>query len=167
MQCRNRSYSAFRWMGRRQHRHLVNGLAKQTENYTAALVDTILQGFVNQLEHDAGQRTIGALSVGPMEVGPHMYEDAINWDDPAPEALEVYDQISGALLDSGMVRQARAEEIDFVHRFGVYRKVPAAEAVGKLLVPVKWCDLNKCDLERPLCRSRLLACELKMWNPMM
>ena len=40
-----------------------------------------------------------------------------------------YDNISGSMLDPVRVKAARRKEVDFVHEFGVYRKIPRASAV--------------------------------------
>ena len=64
-------------MGRHSHRHLLGGLAKQAENYTVALADTILQVFVSQMQLDSERKVLGALTVGPMEIGPRMDEEAV------------------------------------------------------------------------------------------
>ena len=91
----------------------------------------------------------------------------MSWDAPNEVELEHYDDISGALLDPHQVEEARRKEIEFVHQFGVYEKVPKEQAVGKTKVSVKWVDVNKGDASKPEYRSRLVGRELKRWDPSM
>ena len=97
----------------------------------------------------------------------HADEDAIDWSEPNDVEAQYYDDISGALLDPQLVKEARGEEIQFVKDFGVYVKVPAAQAVGKTKVSIKWVDINKGDAKHPEYRSRLVGRELKKWDPFM
>ena len=57
----------------------------------------------------------------------------------------VYDQASGVLLDAQLVRDARAEELGYVEKHGVWELVPRAQALAKRkrVVGTKWVDLNK------------------------
>ena len=63
--------------------------------------------------------------LGALEVGVHVDEDSVNLDTVSQElwAEECFDDISGARLDPKLVNAARAEELGFLHRFGVYKKV--------------------------------------------
>ena len=126
----------------------------------------LVKAVVDQLEQDATQRD-GQLQLFPMEIGTHVDEESVKWDKPPEYQREFYDEISGALLDPKLVKQARAKEIEFVKEFEVYKKVPAEEAVGKARVSLKWCDVNKGDDAVPEYRSRLVARELKVWDPSM
>ena len=89
------------------------------------------------------------------------------FDNPPAEPTVYYDNISGALLDPVMVKAARRAGVDFVLEFGVYRKMPRASSVGGQFVTVKWIDVNKGDEQRPEYRCRLVAHELKSWDPTM
>ena len=126
----------------------------------------LVKAVVDQLEQDAA-RGNGQLQRFPMEIGTHVDEESVKWDDPPEHQREFYDEISGALLDPKLVMEARAKEIEFVKEFEVYKKVPAEDAVGKTKVSLKWCDVNKGDNAAPEYRSRLVARELKVWNPLM
>ena len=79
----------------------------------------------------------------------------------------VYDAASGVLLDPGLVRAARAEELGYARKHGVWEKVPRAQALarGKKVIGVKWLDINKGDPGSPAIRSRLVAKELRAFAP--
>ena len=70
-------------------------------------------------------------------------------------------------LDPAMVKAARKEELDQLHKHKVYRKVlrQMARDRGKRVIGVKWVDLNKGDDSRPNYRSRLVAKELRAFTP--
>ena len=64
-------------------------------------------------------------------------------------------------LDASAVRRARAEEMEFFKKLGVYKRVPRsrfAELNGKM-ISVKWLDTNKGDRLNPNHRSRLVVRE--------
>ena len=75
--------------------------------------------------------------------------------------LETYvDDLTGSVLPTELVREARRAEIEFIHSFGVYRKVPvtkAMEVTGKQPIGVRRIDSNKGDEATPDYRSRLVA----------
>ena len=79
----------------------------------------------------------------------------------------VYDAASGVLLDMDRVRAARAEELEWAKKLGVWDLVPRAQAraAGKKGVRTKWIDMNKGDELSPAYRSRLVACELRAFAP--
>lgn len=83
------------------------------------------------------------------------------------EMLEIYDEMTGTLLDPVLVAKARAEEMDEVHGHKVYYKMPRADGMalaqklGKKVWKVRWIDLNQGDEKEPRYRSRLVCCELK------
>ena len=79
----------------------------------------------------------------------------------------VYDAVSGVPLDDGLVRAARAEELGYARKHGVYEKVPRAQARarGKKVIGTKWVDINKGDDKVPAIRSRLVAKELRAFAP--
>ena len=71
-----------------------------------------------------------------------------------------WDDISGKHLDPAGVRKARAAEIDFYRKMGVYVKVPTSECfakTGQKPIGVRWVDIDKGDRDRPNYRSRLVA----------
>ena len=75
----------------------------------------------------------------------------------------VYDTNTGAELDLEKVAAARKEELDWVQRQCIYKKVDAEDArkFGKVPITIKWVDRNKGDNERPNYRSRLVCREIK------
>jgi len=80
---------------------------------------------------------------------------------------EVYDESTGIQLPAAAVAAARQEEVGFLKQFPVYKKVPRALSHGKEFVKVRWIDINKGDLDKPLVRSRLVAKEFRFLNPTM
>ena len=74
------------------------------------------------------------------------------------------DELSGELLESEGVKEARREEIKELYKHEVYTKVPEEECwkyTGKEPISVKWVDVNKGDKVHPEYRSRLVAKEIK------
>eukprot|EP00971_Amphidinium_carterae_P113479 2248307-Amphidinium_carterae.1 len=140
-QCRNRSGGS-----RHDHMHLIGGKAKFTAAYTMMLVTAVLRGLREQMEQD------GKMSVNSLEPGATGHDET---EYPEEDVAEFYDDVSGELLPTAGVRQARKEELEFLQSFPVYQKVPEGEAKGKTVVSVRWCDVNKGDDETPNLRSRL------------
>ena len=62
------------------------------------------------------------------------------------------------------VRDARSEELQFVKKTPVYKKVFRCEAEeqGCKIIKVRWVDTNKGTAEEPNIRSRLIAMEFKV-----
>ena len=61
-----------------------------------------------------------------------------------------WDGVSGKVLDKGMVRKARQEELDEYHTHRVYTKTDISECwkeTGQSPVKVRWLDINKGDAE--------------------
>ena len=69
------------------------------------------------------------------------------------------DDVSGAALNPESVKKARAEEMEFFKRMGVYIKVPRWMARGKKVIRTRWVDVNKGDEANPDLRSRLVGKE--------
>jgi len=122
------------------------------------LVGAVLRGLRQELQER------GILSVNALEPGDTGHEPG---EVPEEDIAKFYDEASGVLLNSSLVRAARQEEIKFLHSFPVYEKVPEAQAVGKERVSVRWCDLNKGDDQVPNYRSRLVGREFKWQDPFM
>ena len=79
-----------------------------------------------------------------------------------PECVVTYDANTGRKLDAELVRKARAEEMEYVHRMKVYEKVPLSmciEETGKQPINVGWVDVNKGDDENPEIRCRIVGKE--------
>ena len=140
-QCRNRRGGLDRAGGApgHEHGHLISGRAKAAEVYPPRLVAAILSGLRRQLQED------GKMSVSALEPGAHGHDEE---SVPEEDVEKFYDDISGKLLPTKLVREARLEEIKFLQSFPVYKKVPAEEARGKQKVSVRWRDVNKGDDRR-------------------
>ena len=88
---------------------------------------------------------------------------------PLPPELEdeaatwyYYDDISGKILDSKGVEQARKDEVEIIESFPVWEKIPRHKMPkGVRTIGTRWVDVNKQDEENPLYRSRLVAQEVK------
>ena len=148
-----------------RHVHLVDGRARAAQKYPPKLVHAILKAIRRQLECDG---ELHSLSHGPVpDAGPVINEEEEFWkqlpdsDDTIVEP--VLDAHSGAVLDVDKVRAARQEELAWVHKQGIYIKVPLTEAQqsGKPVITMKWIDRNKGDATHPNYRSRLVCREIK------
>ena len=77
------------------------------------------------------------------------------------DELEVaWDDVSGAELDPQKVRRTREEEIEYVKKMDLYKKVPIQQCyskTGKAPISVRWIDINEGDDVNPNYRSRLVA----------
>jgi len=74
--------------------------------------------------------------------------------------VETYDEKTGELLDSKLVEEAEAEELEYMRGIDLYDEVDIQECLdrtGKYPVSVKWVDLNKGTWENPEIRCRLVA----------
>ena len=84
------------------------------------------------------------------------------------ETLEVaWDGVSGAELDPKLVKKARAEEVEYVHKMNLYDKVPTSECyqkTGRAPIIVRWIVINKGDKQQPNYRSRLVAREINTYK---
>ena len=57
-----------------------------------------------------------------------------------------WDDVSGKVIDKGMVEKAGKEEIEEFHTHGVYTKTELSECIketGKAPAKVRWIDINK------------------------
>ncbi|CAK9027043.1 Reverse transcriptase Ty1/copia-type domain-containing protein, partial [Durusdinium trenchii] len=141
------------------HRHisLIGGLGHLCAKYPDELVYTVLQGIKNQMMVDGCLNSIQAYSSGPDPTEPLFPEEF------QEEVEQFYDDISGEQLPPKLVQEARAEEIGWIHKIGLYDKVPRSQAVasGKPILPVRWVDVNKGDKAHYKVRSRIVGKELK------
>ena len=107
-------------------------------------------------ELEGGEDRVGSQRLGIAELQRHM--DSLYSRHGVPEA---WDDMNDVFLDASAVRRARAEEMEFFKKLGVYKRVPRsrfAELNGKM-TSVKWLDTNKGDRLNPNHRSRLVARE--------
>ena len=80
------------------------------------------------------------------------------------ELMRAFDDVSGDELKPEMVKAARAEEMLYFKKMGVYKKVPkkvCLQETGREPIGVRWVDINKGDNLHPNYRSRLVAKEYK------
>ena len=119
--------------GRHGHVQLLNGKAKAFQAYPPRLERAIIDGPVEQLTSD---RILKAGFVGVLAPEEDLHEQlpATPWNEgadvSAQEREDIFiDDVSGCRLDPVTVRQARAEEPQEVHRFGVYVEAPIEEAI--------------------------------------
>ena len=85
-------------------------------------------------------------------------------DEPEEYIEEYVDDMSGQILDTHLVREARQLEMKKFSEHEVYTKVPISEAIhvtGKKPIGSRWIDINKGDSSNPNYRSRLVAKEIK------
>jgi len=83
------------------------------------------------------------------------------------EHAQYFDDLTGELLPPALVEAARREEIEWVHSFGVYDKVPRVQSQGYPFIKVRWVEVDKGEPGAPEIRSRLVAREFKFLNPTM
>ena len=85
---------------------------------------------------------------------PELQDEAATW--------WYYDDISGKVLDSQGVQQARRDEIKIIETMKVWEKIPRSHIPpGMKTIGTRWVDVNKQDEENPLYRSRLVGQEIK------
>ena len=142
-----------------EHAQFISGTARACENYPDELVVAMLRGLEKQLGADK------RLQLNGFEIGYNVDPEPLDWDDP--ELEEYVDDVSGVSLEPEKVRTARRTEIDFMHGFAVYEKVPYEQSEGKVKIALRWCGVNNGDRGRPEYRSRFVGKELKRRDPMM
>ena len=85
------------------------------------------------------------------------------WVDP--QWIETYwDDVNGGWLSPEEVKKARQLEMDYLHKQGVYSKVPLQQCLdetGKQPIGTRWLDTHKGDPVKPVYRSRLVVREIK------
>ena len=154
-----------------RHVHLVSGRAKAAEVYPPKLCTAILKGLRHQFISDGMMTSndVGTVCCEEPDISPEVKEEV--WGQiqqsyyDAADSDTYYDDITGELLDSKLVKEAIDEEMDTYNKHGVYRKVPIAESfekTGKKPIKVRWVIVNKGDKENPEYRARLVAKEIKM-----
>lgn len=149
----------------RRHVHLVDGRARAAQVYPPRLVHAILVGIRQQLERDGEVQSFDHNPVPDAGLVINEEEEYYNHLPDSDEhiAEPVIDARTGAELDVEKVKEARREELAWVHRQQIYAKVPTKEAqrAGKPIISMKWIDRNKGDNEHPNYRSRLVCREVK------
>ena len=80
---------------------------------------------------------------------------------------QAWDDVTGAELTPSMVKQARKEEVGYVRKMGLYRKVLVSECwgrIGKKPIQVRWIDVNQGDVKQRNYRFRLAAKEINTYK---
>ena len=75
-----------------------------------------------------------------------------------------WDDVSNDNLVPTLVNAARAVEMEYFERLGVYERVPRSHQVhtGGKIIGVRWVDVNKGDAEDTNYRSRLVGREFNV-----
>ena len=127
--------------------------------YTPQLCMEILKGIRDWKENNEGTFR-GEINI---IVGLTRQEEEQNWVNKITSQEGTYvDDVTGEVLPTELVRNARKEELDYFHKRPMYSKVPLKECVeetGKSPIKVRWVDHNKRTQEDPDIRSRLVAME--------
>ena len=135
--------------------HLVGGIARGAAVYPPKLVKAGLQGLREQMAQDGHLSSVDAYAAGPVPEEPAM---------PAGDWYQYWDDVNGGYLDPAGVEEARALEMDYIHKQEVWKRVPLSqclEEIGKQPIPLKWVDTQKGDAQNPNLRSRLVVKDIK------
>ena len=133
------------------HRHveLIGGRAKACEKYPDALCEAIARAVDVQLRSD-DQGEAAYLQAGAVNL--HIEDDCGDF------VFE--DDVKGGILDSTLVKQARAEEMQEFENRGVYIRLRREDAKKRGMtrtIKTRWVDTNKGSVAAPQIRSRLVA----------
>eukprot|EP00973_Karenia_brevis_P041501 5742611-Karenia_brevis.AAC.1 len=148
----------------------MNGRARKAQIYPPELCKAMCMGIKEQKEHDEkGEYFIGSFGVDSTSDKEIKMAKARSDElhDDHDRCMIAVDDVTGALLDIKLVREAREAEMKYFRRMGVYRKVPIAKCIemtAKMPIGVRWIDINKQDNNNPKYRSRLVAKEFKTYN---
>ena len=143
------------------HRHIVmnGGIAKTASAYAPELVNTVLRALRQQMLDDGWISELELQFTGrsPSEPVFDLKENA------ATQWADEFDDHTGAQLPGELARAEKMEDIRWVKKFGLYKKISRAEAQrrGIAIVPVRWVVTDKGDLNRPKVRCRLVGRELR------
>ena len=148
--------------GRHGHFQLLNGKAKACQAYPPRLERAMIDGLVEQV---TGDRILKPGFVGALEPEEDWHEQLPEapWNEgadvSAQESEDIFiDDVSGCRFEPVKVRQARAEESQEVHRFGVYVESLIEEAIrvtGRKPISSLWFDLNNGDEKAPRYRKKM------------
>ena len=142
------------------HVDLIGGLARQAARYPPKLVAAILKELKEHLMEDGVLSAMEARASGPNPSQDNWVEwSEETWEDVA----RFFDNVSGEVLPTDKVLEARAEELRWCRDIGLYTKVLRQVSTNRGIrpVPTGWVDVNKGDKEKYNVRSRLVGKELK------
>ena len=113
--------------------------------------DAVMKGWLMQRRWN--KESVGVVTVD----GEEKLDGYAEKEDTMHEAV-AYDDVSGVQLDPKEVLRARIEEVEWMRKKGVYRKITRQEAKrrGMKIVKSRWVDINKGDGVHPEYRSRLV-----------
>ena len=158
------------------HVRSAHGRTRVAQVYPPGLCHAMCKGVEAQIEVDRkGQLLRAGVNAGNnnnaksmVNEDKKMQEKHLTADEDCDEELAMaWDDVSGAVLDPKKVREARAEEVQYVRDMNLYTKVPTkqwAERIGKQPIGVRWIDINKGDSKNPNYRSRLVAREINTYK---
>ena len=152
--CPNRS-------GEKKHNHVrfENGRAKKAQEYPDGFCRAMCRGIKEQLEADrAGPSLLITMSNEGTQSLRGAKEEARKLEKKYKTAEEdnivnlemAWDDVTGVAFDFERVKTARQEEIDYIHKMTLYKKVPISACVrttGRQPISVRWIDINKGDSE--------------------
>lgn len=144
--------------GQHQHQRLVSGRAAEAARYPPELCRAICRGLMEELRRkEDGIQSLCVVRATDKVVYSATDRNAEHED----EDIGAWDDLSGEILDTQMVKKARLKEIEYVNDKKVWVKVKRSEAQRKgwKVIKGKWIDLNKGDKERPNYRSRYVGKE--------
>ena len=150
--------------GNHRHVHLINGRARQAQVYPPKLVKAILKGIKAELQNMGELSELSAMSSGPSpdDTSNDATEPFFNPEDVKDD--EIWNSVTGTLLDPIKVWEARAEEMKWVKKQELWDVVDESQCwseTGKAPITLKWVDRNKSDDQKPNYRSRLVVREVK------
>ena len=143
------------------HTHCSGKIAREAAIYPRGLCRAIIKGTANQLRAD------GITKNGCFGLQAKDDEEEITRACYGPAqgySGKYHDDVTGQILRDELVDQARALELDFFNKKGVWRKRHfsiSRQITGKPPISVRWVDVNKGDEANPNYRSRLVARQLK------
>ena len=75
------------------------------------------------------------------------------------EVKQAWDDVTGEVLDTKKVEEARIKEVEYLISENVWTKILRGEAAqkGYQIVKTRWLDINKGDSEQPKYRSRFVG----------
>ena len=147
--------TACRCMGGHRHVHLMSGRAKAAAIYPTELCDALVKGYCFWRKN---------VVEGP---GPRVLMDFARADLCDPEEIKLeeaqgqyIDDLKGDVLDPGLARKARAEELEVFQERQVYDTVERSRVPrGAKVVGVRWVETNKGTASAPKVLSRLVCQE--------
>ena len=141
------------------HRHvaLVSGRPKAAAVYLLKLCEEMVAGF------DLTRRGLSELALlsflGSVEEGADLCDPADNV--VKADAGHYWDDLKSEVLDAGLAKKARQEEVEVFRMRDVYELFPRSSVPrGRKVIGVRWVETNKGTAANPKVRSRLVAQEI-------